>query len=155
MIAPLPIRVRIGEGEDFMPDLFGGSVELQAVFCAVLLGLVQLVLAILASIGGRGLGWAQGPRDDSGATLGNFGGRVERAYKNFLETFPFFLAAAVLVHALGKSNHTSALGCEIYLWARVLYVPAYVIAIPFVRTLIWGASLVGILMVLAAIWPGM
>jgi uncharacterized MAPEG superfamily protein len=138
-----------------MPDIFGGSVELQAVFCAILLGLVQLVLAILASVGGRGLPWAQGPRDESGATLGRISGRLERAYKNFLETFPFFLGAVVLVHALGKSTHTSALGAEIYLWARLIYVPAYVIAIPFTRTLVWTASLVGILMVLAAIWPGM
>jgi uncharacterized MAPEG superfamily protein len=138
-----------------MPDIFGGSPELQAVFCAILLGLVQLVLAILASVGGRGLPWAQGPRDDGGATLGRIGGRLERAYKNFLETFPFFLGAVVLVHALGKSSPTSVLGAEIYLWARLIYVPAYVIAIPFTRTLVWTASLVGIVMVLAAIWPGM
>jgi len=49
---------------------------------------------------------------------------------------------------------TSALGAQIYIWARLLYVPAYVIAIPFVRTLIWLASLVGILLVMSAIWPG-
>jgi uncharacterized MAPEG superfamily protein len=138
-----------------MTDVFAGSVELQTVFCAVLLGLVQLVLSILFSIGGRGLPWAAGPRDEGWPAIGTFGGRIERAYKNFLETFPFFLAAALLVHALGKSTHTSVLGAEIYLWARVLYVPAYALAIPFTRTLIWGASLVGILMVLAALWPGM
>jgi uncharacterized MAPEG superfamily protein len=136
-----------------MTDVFAGSVELQTVFCAVLLGFVQLVLAILFSLAGRGLPWGAGPRDEATPALGKFGGRIERAYKNFLETFPFFLAAALLVHALGKSTHTSALGAEIYLWARVLYVPAYVLAIPFTRTLIWGASLAGIIMVLMPVWP--
>jgi uncharacterized MAPEG superfamily protein len=131
------------------------SVELQSLFCAILLGLVQLVLAVLGSLGARGLPWAAGPRDDPGAPLGKMAGRFDRAYRNFLETFGFFAAAVLLAHALGKSTHNSVLGAEIYLWARVLYVPAYVIAIPFLRTLIWLASLAGILMVLGAIWPGM
>lgn len=135
-------------------DVFGGSVEMQTLFCAIALGIIQLLLAVLASIGGRGMPWATGPRDDGWPVLGKFGGRIERAYKNFLETFPFFLGAVLLEQALGKSTHTSALGAQIYLWARLLYVPAYVMAIPFTRTLVWGASFIGILMVLAAIWPG-
>jgi uncharacterized MAPEG superfamily protein len=130
------------------------SVELQSLFCAIILGLVQLVLAVLASLNVRGLPWAAGPRDQPGASLGIYGGRLERAWKNFLETFVFFAAAVLLAHALGKSTANSVLGAQIYLWARVLYVPAYVFGIPFVRTLIWAASLVGILMVLSAIWPG-
>ena len=130
------------------------SVELQSLFCAIILGLVQLVLAVLASLNVRGLPWAAGPRDQPGAPLGIYGGRLERAWKNFLETFVFFAAAVLLAHALGKSTANSILGAQIYLWARVLYVPAYVFGIPFVRTLIWAASLVGILMVLSAIWPG-
>jgi uncharacterized MAPEG superfamily protein len=138
-----------------MPDVFGGSVELQSLFCAILLGLAQFVIAILASIGGRGLAWAAGARDEGWPAIGKFGGRLERAWRNFLETFPFFLAAVLLAHALGKSSPTSVLGAEIYLWARLLYVPAYVIAIPFVRTLIWTASIIGILMVIAVVWPGM
>ncbi len=137
-----------------MPDIFGGSVELQAAYCAIALGIVQMVLATLPSVGVRGLPWAAGPRDEAGAPLGKFGGRLERAYKNFLETFPMFLGAVLVAHALGKSTPNSALGAEIYLWARLLYVPAYVVGIPFVRTLVWAASFVGILMVLSAIWPG-
>ena len=135
-------------------DMFGGSAEMQTLFCAIALGIVQLLLAILASIGGRGLPWAAGARDEGTPDIGKFGGRLERAYKNFIETFPFFLGAVLLAHALGKSTPMSVLGAHIYLWARVLYVPAYVIALPFVRTLVWGASFVGILMVLGAIWPG-
>ena len=83
------------------------------------------------------------------------GARLDRAYRNFLETFVFFAAAVLLAHALGKSTHNSALGAEIYLWARVLYVPAYAFGIPYLRTIIWVASLIGIMMVMRAIWPGM
>ena len=131
------------------------SVEMQSLFCAILLGLVQLLLAVMAGVGARGMPWAAGPRDEPGAALGKIAGRLDRAFRNFLETFAFFAAAVLLAHALDKSTHNSVLGAEIYLWARVLYVPAYVIAIPFLRTLIWLASFIGILMVLSAIWPGM
>ena len=130
------------------------STELQMLFCAIALGLVQLLLAVLASVGRRGMPWAVGPRDEPGASLGSFGGRLERAWENFLETFPFFAAAVLLAHALDKTTSYSVLGAQVYVWARLLYIPAYVFAIPFLRTLIWLAGLVGILMVMSAIWPG-
>ena len=138
-----------------MSSSIGGSVELQILFCAILLGIVQLILAVVAGLPSVGLAWAAGPRDEARSHPGRFAGRLERAFENFLETFPFFATGVLLVHVLDKSTHMSALGSQIYIWARLLYVPAYVIAIPFVRTLIWAASLAGILMVLAALWPGM
>src|ERR1700720_3178618 len=151
------ISRRIGDfrREVSMFSSIDGSAEMQILFCAILLGLIQLVLAAAIGVQSAGLAWAAGPRDAARAHPGRIGGRLERAFENFLETFPFFAASVLLVHALDKSTHTSVLGAQIYIWARVLYVPAYVIAIPFVRTLIWAASLVGILMVLAALWPGM
>lgn len=130
------------------------SPELQMLFCAIALGIVQLLIAVLASVGARGMPWAAGPRDEPGAPIGRMGGRLERAYRNFLETFALFAAAVLLAHALDKTTHMSALGAQIYLGARILYIPAYVFAIPFLRTLIWMASLAGILMVMSAIWPG-
>jgi uncharacterized MAPEG superfamily protein len=134
-------------------NLFG-SVEMQVLFCAILLGLAQLLLATLASVLGRGFSWGIGPRDEGWPPLGKHGARLERAWKNFIETFPLFAAAVLLAHALDKHTANSALGAQIYIWARLLYVPAYVLAIPFVRTLLWTASLVGIAMVLRAVWPG-
>lgn len=130
------------------------SVEMQILFCGILLGLAQMLLAVLASLAARGFPWALGPRDDPGAPLGTIGGRLDRAYKNFLETFAFFAAAVLLAHALGRSTPNSVLGAQIYIWARLLYVPAYAFGIPFLRTLIWSAGLAGILLVLSAIWPG-
>lgn len=130
------------------------STEMQILFCAIALGIIQLLLAILFSVAGRGLPWAIGPRDETRPALGKFGGRIERAWQNFLETFPFFAAAVLMVHALNMQTTTSALGAQIYIWARLIYVPAYVINIPFSRTLLWIASLVGIVLVMSAIWPG-
>jgi uncharacterized MAPEG superfamily protein len=132
----------------------GGTVELQALFFALALGVFQLLLAATFSVLGRGLWWGVGPRDEGWPPIGKYAARLERAYKNFLETFPFFVGAVLLAHVLGKSTVNSVIGTQIYFWARVLYIPAYVSGIPIVRTILWAASIVGIMMVLRAIWPG-
>ncbi len=131
------------------------SLEMQILFCAVVLGLIQLLLAILASVGGRGMPWAVGPRDEGWPALGKFGGRLERSWKNFIETFPLFAAAVLMADAMHATTATSVLGTQIYIWARLIYVPVYVAGIAYLRTLVWIASFVGIVMVLAGIWPGM
>ena len=151
----MPREAVIREGEVMMSSSIGGSAEMQILFCAILLGIIQLFLAVITGVQSAGLAWAAGPRDEARANPGKIAGRLERAFENFLETFPLFAAAVLLAHALDKSTHASVIGAQIYIWARVLYVPAYVIAMPFVRTLIWTASLIGILIVLAVLWPGM
>ena len=132
-----------------------GSVEMQMLWLSIYLGIAQLLLATLFSVGGRGLPWGVGARDETAPPLGRFGGRAERAFRNFLETFVFFAAAVLLANALGKHSPNAALGAQIYFWSRVAYVPVYIMGVPFLRTLIWAASLVGIGMVVRGIWPGM
>ena len=80
---------------------------------------------------------------------------LERALRNFLETFAFFAAAVLMVQVLNKHSASSAMGAQLFFWARLAYVPAYALGIPWLRTLIWAVSLVGIIFVLRALWPGM
>ena len=57
----------------------------------------------------------------------------------------------MLVVALtGQQSATSAIGAEIYFWARLVYVPVYAMGTPVLRTLVWAASMVGMVMVLLA-----
>lgn len=128
-------------------------VEMRMLFYAIAFGIFQLVLSISFNVAGHGLAYGVGPRDEPPKPLGKVASRIERAYKNFLETFAFFAAAVFLAYALDRSTPSSALGAQIYVWSRLLYLPAYVIAVPFVRTLCWTASIVGIVMVMAAAWP--
>ena len=87
--------------------------------------------------------------------MGKTGARVERAFKNFLETFVVFLGAVLLANALNKHTASTALGAQIFFWSRLGYLPVYALGIPYLRTLLWVASLVGIGMVMRGIWPGM
>ena len=138
-----------------MTSNLGGSLELQILFCALALGIVQLLLTVLFNLAGRGLPYGVGPRDEAPKPLGKIAARTERAWKNFLETFVLFAAAVLLMTALGKHTAHSALGAQIYIWGRLIYVPVYMMGIPWLRTIAWIASLAGILLVMSAVWPGM
>lgn len=128
------------------------TLELKMLAWSVVLGLVQVFLAATLVTRQRGLQWNAGNRDGNPPPVTGAAARAERASRNFLETFPFF-AAAVLAVVLAKLNtpHT-ALGAQIYFWARVAYVPVYVVGIPYLRTLIWAASFWGLLQVLEALF---
>jgi len=132
-----------------------GSVEMQMLWLSIALGVAQLLLATLFSVGRRGLPWGVGNRDEPAPPMGKFGGRVERAFRNFLETFVFFLGAVLIAQALNKHTAATALGAQVFFWSRLAYLPIYALGIPVLRTLVWAASLVGIGMVMRGIWPGM
>jgi uncharacterized MAPEG superfamily protein len=131
------------------------TVEMQMLWLSVALGLVQLLLAVLFSVGQRGMPWGVGPRDQPAPPLGMLGGRIERAFRNYLETFVFFAAAVLMANALGRHTAMSALGAQLFFWARIVYIPVYAFGIPYLRTLVWIAALAGIGMVMRGIWPGM
>jgi len=126
-------------------------VELKMLGWSILLGLVYLVFATLLSLLQRGMTWNAGNREES-LPLTGMAARADRASRNFLETFAFF-AAAVLVVVLGQrtSEHT-VLGAELYFWARVVYLPVYAIGIPYLRTAVWSASVVGLVLVLSGVF---
>jgi len=124
------------------------SMELKMLAWAAVLGLLQLGLAAFFGTQQRGLAWNAGPRDGTPLPLTGAAGRLDRALHNFLETFPIFAAAVLAAVLAQKTDATTALGAQLYFWARLAYVPAYAFGITFVRTVIWATGLVGLLMVL-------
>ena len=124
------------------------GIELKFLVWAIVLGLVQLLLADALVTRQRGLAWNTGPRDSSPPLTG-VAGRSERAYRNFLETFPFFAAAVLAVTVASRADENSALGVQLYFWARVAYVPLYLGAIRYVRSLAWVVSMAGLVLVLS------
>ena len=126
----------------------------------VLLILLVLALFVLQTLlpnrfrerrasGGSMLAEALGPRDDQ-PPLTRTGGRAERALANMQEALPVFLTLALLNLILGTGD-LAVTGATVFLVARVLYVPAYLAGITGIRTLIWVASLVGLVLMLIPI----
>lgn len=131
-----------------------GTEELRMLWASALLGLVQLVLAVLFSLAARGLPWGAGARDEPAAPMSKTGARVERAWHNYRETFPIFAALVLLATAMNVHDRAIALGADLFFYGRVLYVPLYAFGIPYLRTVSWFAAIVGIVLVLLGIWPG-
>lgn len=126
------------------------SIEIRMLAWAVVLGIVQLLLASTTMTAQRGTRWNASARDGTPAPLTGVAARLERALHNFLETFAFFAAAALAVVLTQRADAHTALGAQLYFWARVVYVPLYAAGIPYVRSLVWLVSMAGIVMVL---WP--
>ena len=124
------------------------GIEMKMLVWAMVLGLVQIGIAATLGTQQRGLGWNVGARDGVPVPLTGVAGRLDRASRNFQETFPFFAAAVLAVVAMQAGNEQTALGAQLYFWGRVAYFPVYAMGISYVRTAIWAVSLAGLLMVL-------
>ena len=127
------------------------SIELKMLLWSIILGLVQLLLAAQAMTAQKGVSWNLSPRDQKGPELTGVAGRLDRAFKNFMETFPFFIAAILIVQITTLGNGVSSIGAQLYFWARVVYVPLYAFGVPGFRTFAWLISLIGLAMVLSAL----
>ena len=135
--------------------LAGMSVEMTMLMLSVVLGLLQLLIASRSANSQRGIRWNVSARDEPPPPVRPMAGRLERAYRNFMETFPFFAAVVLAAALLGRHNWATVWGAQAYLAARILYVPLYAAGVPIVRTLVWIAATLSIILILVAIlWPG-
>ncbi len=123
------------------------SIELTMLLWVVILYLVQLLAQVLAGLMENGLGYSFGARDEWVNPTG-IASRIERAYYNLLESLPAFAALILIAIFTGKANEMTALGSQMFFWARLAYLPAYISGIPVVRTLIWGVSMAGLVLIL-------
>ena len=130
------------------------SFELMMVAASCWLCLIQVIIASHAASLQRGYRWTASSRDVEVAPLTGIAGRLERALRNFLETFPVFVAAVFLVHVLGRGGTLSEWGAGLYFSARLAYLPLYAAGVPLLRSLAWNVAFIGIvLLLLAALWP--
>ena len=126
-------------------------IELKMLAWSVALGLVHVLLGAVLTTHQRGLRWNVGARDAVLPPVTGVAARVDRALRNFLETFPFFAAAVLAVVVLERGDASTALGTQCYFWARLAYVPLYAAGVPYLRTVVWGVSLCGLLQLLWAL----
>ncbi len=123
-------------------------IELKLLVWAVILTLIQCLIAVTGAFLQVGLPKLAGNRDDMPVITG-WAGRAERAHRNMLQSLVLFAALVLVAQVTGKLNATTALGAELFFWARVAYVAIYLIGLPWLRTAAWVASVVGLLMIFA------
>ena len=127
------------------------STEMTLLGWTLVLALVQIMLAASARNKETGNAYNASPRDRPGPPVGVITGRLQRAQRNLFETLPLF-AAAILIAALAqREGALTYFGAWTYLLARLVYLPLYAAGIPYIRSIVWLLSLVGLGMVLYAI----
>ncbi len=122
--------------------------ELAVLTWGCILAFVHILAAAQVKTRQYGLGWNMGARDEDLPPLNPLAGRLARAQANFFETFPIMVAAVLIVGAAGLTDSQTALGAWLWLGGRVAYLPLYALGVPYLRSLAWVVSLVGIVMVL-------
>ncbi|MDL2356587.1 MAG: MAPEG family protein [Pseudomonadota bacterium] len=130
------------------------TTELTMLAWTLVLALVQIFLASTLRTMETGLAFNMSARDGVAPPIRPLTARMQRAQANLFETLPLFAGAVLIAHAAGIHSGQTVLGCQLYLAARVLYVPLYAAGVPVLRTLVWGGSVWGMIMLLKAILIG-
>ena len=127
---------------------------LSLVVCMTLLTWVSVLVASLIRARAwtlPGLMLAFGNRDNLPPAT-PLAGRAERAAANTFENLVFLVALVLAAQLAGATGERVLLGAQIFLWARVLYLPVYVAGIPFLRTGVWTVSIIGLGLMVAGMF---
>ena len=127
------------------------TIELTMLALSVGLGFVHIVAASHSASFQRGYRWTASGRDEPVEPLHGVAGRLDRALRNFLETFPLFAAVVLAADSIDRHNALTALGAQLYFWGRVAYLPVYAAGIPLLRSVVWNVAAAGILFFLVAL----
>jgi uncharacterized MAPEG superfamily protein len=122
------------------------SIELICLELSVLLFIAHVVCQAVLAQGEFGQPFLFSPRDNPPPTKGVTVGRATRALNNFVENYGAFIAMDLALIATG---HTGGWGAVVWIVARIVYLPLYLVGIPVIRTLCWTISIIGLLMMLA------
>ncbi len=126
--------------------------EMTVLVWSCLLALVHIFGAAQVKTRQYGTKWNMGARDEELPPPAPIVGRMTRAQANFFETFPLAIIAVVALSVTGTQTFWTQLGALLWLGGRIVYLPLYAAGVPALRTIVFLASLVGILMML---WPSL
>jgi uncharacterized MAPEG superfamily protein len=85
------------------------------------------------------------------AEPGSFAARLDRTARNMLENMVLFTAIVFVASLAGVVDPRVELGARIFFWARLAYIPIYLVGIPVARTGVWAISLIGMGLIVAAL----
>ena len=127
------------------------TIELKLLAWSLVLALIQVFLPAHFRNRETGIGYNAGPRDDPGPPVGATTGRLRRAQQNLYETLPLFGLALLIAHVTGRDGGLTLWGAWLYFIARLVYVPLYAFGVPYARSLVWGVSFFGLVLIIVAV----
>ncbi len=127
------------------------TIELKYLVWSVALFFVMILAQAVGAVFSKkaSLGELVGARDDLPASgLSPLHGRTRRAQYNMIEAMCMFVPLVLVAAVTNSFSSLTALGAAVFFWGRVAFAPLYWFGVPWVRTLAWAVSIVGILMIL-------
>lgn len=123
------------------------TTETLIILLTFVLALVTYLLPAYFAVANSGVTSLAGPRDDVSVGESLVAQRAERTNANFKETLPWAIGLLTLVQVTGDANGATALGGWIYFLCRVVYIPLYLMGIPYLRSIAWTISVVGLIII--------
>ena len=124
------------------------SLELELLVWSVALAFAQCLVAVLGAMLQVGLPTLAGNREKMPEITG-WAGRAERAHRNMLQSLVLFAALVLAAQVTNKLDATTALGAQLFFWARLAYAAVYVIGLPWIRTAVWLIAVLGLVLIFA------
>jgi uncharacterized MAPEG superfamily protein len=122
------------------------TVEFKLLIWSLGLTFVQMLIAAVGTVYYLGLAKAAGNRERI-PELPGWAGRARRAHFNMIENMVLFAPLIIVADIAGRDNGMTELGAELFFWARLAYAAIYVAGLPYLRTLAWAVSTVGLVLI--------
>lgn len=126
--------------------------EISYLVLSIALFFAMIVVQSLASLKHYGLSPLAGARDDMKAPT-FFLERVKRANQNMIEALLMFVPLILVAIHTGQLSMPTAIGSALFFWGRLAYAPLYWLGVPWLRTLAWSVSLIGIILIFSNLLP--
>jgi uncharacterized MAPEG superfamily protein len=124
--------------------------ELMYLVWSVALTFIMMLIAVMGTTAEVGLTKLAGNREEM-PRIGGWAGRATRAHLNMLESLVLFAILVLVAQAANIHNGSTLLGAELFFWGRIAHAVIYIAGIPWLRTLAWAVSVVGLVMLFIAV----
>ena len=121
--------------------------ELKLLVWSVALTIVQVLIAVTGATLKVGTPALAGNREGLPPIEG-WAGRAIRAHRNMLENLVLFAVLVLVAQVAGRTNAMTALGAQLFFWARLAYAAIYIAGIPWARTAAFVVSAAGLVLIL-------
>ncbi len=120
--------------------------ELMYLVWSVVLTFVLVLIAVSGATLEYGLPKLAGNREGL-PDLTGWARRAACAHRNMLENLILFAVLVFTAHIANVHNGMTLLGAQLFFWGRFAHALVYIAGIPWVRTVAWLVSVIGLLLI--------
>jgi len=114
--------------------MFDSELSILAIYGLIVA--ISVALQTSGLLGQFGVSYLLSARDEARSATGTTA-RLDRAQSNAVQAMALFAPAILILAAKGAFSDASLIAAQVFLVARVIYLPAYALGITGLRTLVW------------------